>query len=33
MYEEHASAIVRRYVDALIHGDDKTAYAALASSH
>jgi hypothetical protein len=31
MYEEHASAIVRRYVDALIHGDDKTAYAALGS--
>lgn len=28
-YDEHASAVVRRYVDALIRGDDKTAYSAL----
>ena len=28
-YDEHAAAVVRRYVDALIRGDDKTAYSAL----
>jgi hypothetical protein len=31
-YDEHASAVVRRYVDALIHGDEKTAYSALGAS-
>jgi hypothetical protein len=31
-YDEHASAVVRRYVEALIRGDEKTAYAALGGS-
>jgi D-serine dehydratase len=31
-YDEHASAVVRRYLDALIRGDEKTAYAALGAS-
>jgi hypothetical protein len=31
-YDEHASAVVRRYVDALIRGDEKTAYSALGGS-
>lgn len=31
-YDEHASAVVRRYVDALIAGDDKTALTALGGS-
>jgi outer membrane biosynthesis protein TonB len=31
-YDEHASAVVRRYVDALIAGDDKTALNALGGS-
>jgi hypothetical protein len=32
VYDEHASAVVRRYVDALIRGDQQTAYAALGGS-
>jgi hypothetical protein len=31
-YDDHASAVVRRYVDALIAGDDKTALSALGGS-
>jgi len=31
-YDEHASAVVRRYLDALIRGDERTAYSALGSS-
>ncbi len=31
-YDEHASAVVRRYVDALIRGDEKTAYSTLGGS-
>jgi hypothetical protein len=29
-YDEHASGVVRRYVEALIRGDEKTAYSVLA---
>jgi hypothetical protein len=32
VYDEHAAAVVRRYVDALIRGDQPTAYAALGGS-
>jgi hypothetical protein len=32
VYDEHATAVVRRYLDALIRGDEKTAYDALGGS-
>jgi hypothetical protein len=31
-YDEHASAVVREYIGALVRGDEKTAYRALGTS-